>query len=84
MKCPHCYEEIKSGASKCPLCTGAITYGDKSGNIYVQFVFGVVVCGGLVYWLDIGHSFMGKIAWVVGGSVALVIYTRYMLEGKGN
>jgi hypothetical protein len=85
MKCPHCDSDLgDSGSpSKCPFCTGTIGYGDKSGNFWAQFIFFAILSGGLIFWLDFNLTILKKIGWIIGISLAGVLYTRYLLPTKG-
>lgn len=50
MKCPHCHNEINSGATKCPHCTGNIEYQNSSSGVVLAFAaIGAII----IPWLSI-------------------------------
>lgn len=55
MKCPHCLEEVRTGATRCPHCTGVIPTMNSvievaAGCFAVCFV-GLLMVGGAIWFI---------------------------------
>jgi len=74
MQCPHCAEQIKDNASKCPYCTGNIKSGDGSGFLYN--VFGSAFCFFLL-GLYFGDTFTDALWWGFAGLILGPIFWIY-------
>jgi hypothetical protein len=88
MECPHCKEEISSGATRCPYCGGGIEYGSPYGFLtYLYFCVGLCAAIGFIFF---GSSFSERISAGTNGAIVglvftpiLWIYSKFIAPRKG-
>lgn len=80
MKCPHCREDIKGGATRCPFCGGAIAYGDspyeRGSSLIPNYVVAFAVFS-FIAWIYISnHGFMEWLSnfFNIGGFVIQFVF----------
>jgi hypothetical protein len=77
--CPHCLKKVKKGATKCPYCSGSISYSTGMDSLKGSPFKEKLIILFVLFWIVFGVIWWIQSKWFGGGSFGSCVFISFFL-----